>query len=291
MAHALPLRNDFLREHSAVLGASVVVHALLLVLLGLNLDLLPRRDPQPVRLAIQATVVDNRAARQRAAEQQRRERDARLAQERRRQEQAEQREREQEQEQRRAEQQRAERERVAEQSRLAEQKRLKEAAALKQKADQERRQQQAEQARVARAEQQRQAAEAEKRAAESRRKAEAERRQAQTRADLARQMAEEEELLAAADSGLLDQYAEVIRQKVERNWIRPASARPGISCVVLVKQIPGGDVVDVRVTECNGDAAVVRSIEAAVLRSSPLPPPPDPKLFDRSLRFEFRPAE
>jgi colicin import membrane protein len=61
--------------------------------------------------------------------------------------------------------------------------------------------------------------------------------------------------------------------------------------VVLVTQIPGGDVVNVRVTECNGDAAVVRSIEAAVMRSSPLPGPPNPALFERNLRFEFRPRD
>jgi colicin import membrane protein len=73
--------------------------------------------------------------------------------------------------------------------------------------------------------------------------------------------------------------------------MRPASARQGISCTVLVKQIPGGEVVEARVTSCNGDAAVVRSIEAAVLRASPLPLPANPALFERNLQFEFRPDD
>ena len=58
-------------------------------------------------------------------------------------------------------------------------------------------------------------------------------------------------------------------------WVRPASAVPGIECVVHVTQIPGGDVVNARVGRCNGDASVVRSIVAAVEKSSPLPPPTD----------------
>jgi len=45
----------------------------------------------------------------------------------------------------------------------------------------------------------------------------------------------------------------------------------------------------VRVGQCNGDEAVVRSIEAAVLRASPLPKPPTPALFERNLIVTFRP--
>jgi colicin import membrane protein len=283
MAYALPLKNDFLREHSAVLAASVALHLLLLIVLSLNLDIFPRRQPPPSRLAIQATVVDGRALRQASAREERRQREALQLIEQRRRETVERQRLEQERRQ-------AEQQKVATQSRLAEQKRQEQAEARR--LEESRRADEAAKATKARAEQQRREAEQQKlAAAEAKTKADAERRRAQTKADLARQMAEEEDLLAAQDSGLLDQYAEVIRQKVERNWIRPASAREGINCAVLVRQIPGGDVVDVRVAECNGDAAVVRSIEAAVLRSSPLPPPPDPTLFDRSLRFDFRPRD
>jgi colicin import membrane protein len=279
MSYALTMREEFAREHGLVLLLSVFGHAVLLGLLVMNLEFLPRPSPQPVRLAIQATVVDSSAMQRMVAEQQRQQA---LAVERQRQ--AEERQRE-------VERQREQQLREAEQRR--------EAQAEQARREEQKRQQEAEQARLAKLERERQdaeqkkreAAEAERKADEARRKAESERRSAQARADLARQMAEEENLVAAAESGLLDQYAEIIRQKVERNWIRPASARPGLNCVVLVKQIPGGDVVDVRVAECNGDAAVVRSIEAAVIRSSPLPPPPDPSLFDRSLRFEFKPEE
>ena len=80
--------------------------------------------------------------------------------------------------------------------------------------------------------------------------------------------------MAAEQAGLLAQYIAVIRQQVERNWVRPSSADAGLECVVHVTQIPGGEVVGVRLGQCNGDDVVVRSIEAAVYLSSPLPLPP-----------------
>src|SRR5436853_214715 len=66
-------------------------------------------------------------------------------------------------------------------------------------------------------------------------------------------------------------------------------ARRGIQCVLNVTQVPGGEVTQVSIGECNGDQAVRESIEAAVYRASPLPPPPDPALFDRNLKINFKP--
>ena len=109
--------------------------------------------------------------------------------------------------------------------------------------------------------------------------------------EIAQQLEAEERLLRATESGALADYQGLISQKVTRNWIRPASAAPGIECVVAVTQIPGGEVIGVQIESCNGDAVVRRSIEAAVLKSSPLPRPDDPSLFDRRLRFTFKPEQ
>lgn len=95
----------------------------------------------------------------------------------------------------------------------------------------------------------------------------------------------------SGEAGLLDQYARLIEDRIERNWIRPANAGPGLRCEVNVTQIPSGDVVDVRVSQCNGDETVIRSIEAAVLRASPLPQPPIPSLFSRNLIVTFQPDD
>jgi colicin import membrane protein len=59
--------------------------------------------------------------------------------------------------------------------------------------------------------------------------------------------------------------------------------------MLYVTQEPGGTVTQVKIAECNGDQAVRESIEAAVYRASPLPPPPDPSLFDRNLKINFKP--
>ena len=90
---------------------------------------------------------------------------------------------------------------------------------------------------------------------------------------------------------LRGEYINMIAQHVERYWRRPPSVKPGLSCTVKVKQIPGGEVIDARVGICNGDLVVHRSIESAVRKASPLPEPPDPALFDRNLEFTFKPRD
>ena len=185
-------------------------------------------------------------------------------------------------EQQKAEQQRLEKERAA-------------AVAKREQAQREKQQadQAAEKQRQEKAAAERAKAEAEKQKA-AREKAEAERQQAAKESaarEFDRQLEEEERLLAAANSGALADYVAVIRQKVERNWVRPPGAKPGLECEVLVTQIPGGEVSGVQMGRCNADEAVRRSIEAAVLRASPLPPPDDPTLFERNLRFTFKPEQ
>ena len=85
-------------------------------------------------------------------------------------------------------------------------------------------------------------------------------------------------------------HAQIVN-RIQRAWIRPPSAQPGIECIVSVTQVPGGEVTSVKVNSCNGgDAALRESVEAAVLRASPLPSPPDPALFERSLELTFAPT-
>ena len=96
-------------------------------------------------------------------------------------------------------------------------------------------------------------------------------------------IAAEEKRFAAVDAGALAIYVAQIKQKIERNWAAPASASAEVTCSVRVRQVPGGEVVGVTILNCNGDDAVKRSVEAAIYRSSPLPEPTDPNLFDRNI--------
>jgi colicin import membrane protein len=120
-------------------------------------------------------------------------------------------------------------------------------------------------------------------------KAQADLQRTQREADLNAQIAAEERAAAARASGQMNQYVAQITARIERAWIRPVSAQPGINCEVRVTQVPGGTVVNVQVGRCNGDESVRQSIEAAVYRASPLPLPADPALFERILVVTFRP--
>jgi colicin import membrane protein len=136
------------------------------------------------------------------------------------------------------------------------------------------------------------AAEAKKRAAEQKLAQEQQRQQeAQAKSDLQQSLAAEEQANArrAAAGPALANWQAQIAAKITRNWIRPPTARTGIECMLNVTQVPGGEVTQVTIGQCNGDAAVRESIEAAVYRASPLPAPPDPSLFDRNLRIDFKP--
>jgi colicin import membrane protein len=120
------------------------------------------------------------------------------------------------------------------------------------------------------------------------------RRDAETAARRAEFAAEQQRMDAAEEkrlSSLRGQYIADIQNAVERRWIRPASAKQGLKCKVAVKQIPGGEVIDVTVTQCIGDDVFRRSVETAVYKASPLPRPSDPGLFDREIVFTFRPKK
>ena len=163
------------------------------------------------------------------------------------------------------------------------------AAAQKAQAEKQRLEEQQAQERAAEKAAQEKAAQAkaaQARQAEEQRKAEAQR---QAEADLKRSLAAEQRVNSAASMSALASWRSQITAKITRAWLRPPTARAGLECNLYVTQVPGGEVTQVRVGECNGDQAVRESIEAAVYRASPLPPPPDPSLFDRNLKINFKP--
>ncbi len=125
--------------------------------------------------------------------------------------------------------------------------------------------------------------------------AEAEKRRKLEEAALREQMALEQAQLDAQRGRLRDrnlaEYMGRIQATVNRNWIRPPGATKGLKCTVRVAQIPGGEVVRVVITKSSGNVAFDRSVENAVLQTSPLTQPKDPSLFDRELKFEFEPED
>jgi len=133
---------------------------------------------------------------------------------------------------------------------------------------------------------------------EAKRKLDEEKRRKDEAAELQKKLAEEERMEAEARQAkeknsrlqsLRSQYVRLIEQKVERNWLRPVTSTSSMSCEVIVTQTSLGDVIDVSLRKCANDLAFQRSIERAVRKASPLPPPPSPEVFDREIHFTFKP--
>lgn len=129
----------------------------------------------------------------------------------------------------------------------------------------------AEEAKAAKQEKKRQSAEAAKR-----------------RKQLQAEIAAEEKARDARLATLMQQYSALIQKKIYSNWIVPPSITDSTVCMVSIQQVPGGDVINAKVIKCNGDDAVQQSVVTAVYKSSPLPPPPDPSLFQREFTLTFK---
>ena len=150
----------------------------------------------------------------------------------------------------------------------------------------------------------RKAAEAKKKAEEeAKRKAEAERKRRQEE-DERRRKAQQQELadMLAAEEGAREDAAAAearataqqlwvkqITDKVRANWLRPPGIARDFVCLVEVAQLPGGQIASVKIIESCGNALLDDSVERAVRKSDPLPVVPDPSIFERELRFYFKP--
>ena len=100
--------------------------------------------------------------------------------------------------------------------------------------------------------------------------------------------AAEQKKRAAYEQSEVSKYKGLIRSQITRNWIFPASYQKGMKCKILVRLIPSGDVVSVRVVQSSGNSAFDRSVEMAVNKASPLPVPKSSSgLFDHFREVEF----
>jgi colicin import membrane protein len=284
----------FLREHSWSIAFSVVLHGLLAAaLVFAALISINRSTPTKVPLPIDAVVIDSQvlhaaqreladraekeAARARAAEEQQRaakEAEATAAAD--------------------AEKAAAEaaREADAQKAELAQAKRADEAKRAEdaKRADETKHAEDAKRVEQAKRAEEAKRAELAKQAEDAKRAADA-KAKAEREAELRRQLAEEEHVSAVEASPARAQYIARLASRIQNAWIKPPSARAGLDCIVNITQLPGGTVANAVVSQCNGDAAARQSIENAVYRASPLPPPPDPALFERNLVIHFHPED
>jgi len=273
-----------IRQHPKALWISIALHVLLLIIVTVSFN--STSEPKLPKVAkvktVQAVVVDAKVVDRELDKLKK----------------AEQRKRSKEDNRKKRLQRDAKK---AKDARRKEEKRL---AALKRKQKKREKETKAKQKELAKLEKKRQAEQQKLAAIEAKRKAEeevdrkkreakeAEIRRQQELVELKRQMEEEEREQAKLNTRLQTlraQYVKLIEQKIERNWAPPAKMTKGWSCVVNVQQNVLGDVTDVRMVNCSGSAAFKDTVERAVKKASPLPAPPDPKVFEKKIKITFRP--
>jgi colicin import membrane protein len=91
------------------------------------------------------------------------------------------------------------------------------------------------------------------------------------------------------DPNLGEAYRQALMQAIRSNWTQPDNVSPTQVCKIVIRQVPGGEVVDAQVDpSCPYDEQGRRSVEAAVLKAQPLPYRGFEGVFNRTLILNFR---
>jgi colicin import membrane protein len=97
---------------------------------------------------------------------------------------------------------------------------------------------------------------------------------------------------AQADAERLDKIAEwahALVRHVQANYRKPPGAPDEFACQVRMQLLPDGTVTNTRILKSCGSVLLDQAVADAVQRSSPLPRPADPSVFDRDLTINFTP--
>jgi colicin import membrane protein len=93
---------------------------------------------------------------------------------------------------------------------------------------------------------------------------------------------------AARDKAMGD-YADRIRSKIKGNIVLPPELKGNPIAKFDVVQLPSGEVISAKLVRSSGHAGYDAAVERAILKSSPLPRPDNPGLFERNLDLTFCP--
>lgn len=133
---------------------------------------------------------------------------------------------------------------------------------------------------------------------EQKRIAEEERKKREAEQALQQQLAEEQRLKEQAqkaqDQQLLRNIVSDIYRRIVNNFNK-SGLPPGLECVLTVRLIPGGEIINVSISQTSGNDIFDRRALVAIQKASPLPVPDDIATFERlNLRqfaFRFRPQD
>jgi colicin import membrane protein len=98
------------------------------------------------------------------------------------------------------------------------------------------------------------------------------------------------EQLAARDRALAT-WIDKIRNKIRGHIVLPPNIQGNPEALVLVSQLPNGEVLEAKLVISSGHAAYDDAVLRAIKKSEPLPQPDTPGLFERDLQLKFRPKD
>jgi colicin import membrane protein len=86
-------------------------------------------------------------------------------------------------------------------------------------------------------------------------------------------------------------YVGKIQAKVRGNVVLPPDIPGNPEAVFDVVQLPTGEILDAHLRKSSGIRAYDDAVQRAIIKSSPLPRPDSPDLFQRELTLKFRPQD
>jgi colicin import membrane protein len=95
----------------------------------------------------------------------------------------------------------------------------------------------------------------------------------------------------AARSRAEADYIRRIQSKVKGNVILPPEMAGNPEAIFEVVQLPTGEIIDAVLKKSSGVRAYDDAVQRAIVKSSPLPRPDRPDLFQRALTLKFRPQD
>ena len=192
----------------------------------------------------------------------------------------------------------------AKKKRIAEEKKLKK---LKKKKEAEKKRRKEEEKKLKKLEKERKELEKKQKLEEEKKKKEVERKRKEEEKKKAQEVErkrkeeekkrKEEELQEALEAEQLEyeqseisKYTGLIINAIESEF-NETNLKEGLSCVILIRMIEGGKVIESNIVESSGNELFDQRAEKAVYSASPLPVPSEIRLFNkmRSIRITFEP--
>ena len=95
----------------------------------------------------------------------------------------------------------------------------------------------------------------------------------------------------AASAKALAGWVDKVRAKIRGNIVLPPDIKGNPEAIFDVVQLPTGEVLSAKLRKSSGHRGYDEAVERAILKSSPLPRPDRPEVFQRGLELKFRPLD